>query len=341
MMATTKNTHRPRAHRGPALAAALLAGIVTLALPSSTFARPSLIGLEAELQQVVDGLCHGDPALCGLAAPLSVAGQIDFDAGTYIADFAELRFSLTHAALGAFDFEDLEITVDTSGLGAQLSAELAAITVFSKVDIVVPNPSGPGNVTILSLGKAVIESIGLAADGSWTPMTLDFTAATYAWLGATSAWDQVLSSGSGCTAPNGEKHVALAGNDASLLNPGEVEADFGLAVAKPFGASTTVGFNYRRVPAASSACLLRHTAQAPNFEASFSRLSPLSDLFATPLPEEIVDVKTSTIHTYDLLISGSDYQEEILLQSITADLTTKTFNPGTGVETSSTTLALP
>lgn len=320
---------------------ALLAFCVALALPASTLARPSLIGLEADLQQVLDGLCHGDPALCGKAAPLSVVGQIDFDSGAIVADFAELVFAFGTPGAGGFAFENLQITVDTSGLSAPLSGDLASGTTFPTVDIIVPNPSGPGDVTILALQTVGIRSMELVAGGSFTAMELDFTKVQYSWLGQSSDWDIQFNTGGGCTVAPGEKHVALNGNDPSLLNAGEVEADFGLGVSRPPLAAATLTFSHTRESVASSPCHLRHAATGATFEAVFSRLSPLSDTFATQLIEEGIDVKLSLIDSYTLSISARGFEERIELESISADLTTKTFNPITGAETSSSTQSLP
>jgi len=306
---------------------------LALVLPVTTAARPSLIDLESDLQQVVDGLCHGDPALCGLAAPSTVAGQLDFD-GTFALDFTSATFGFDVG--GTLSFDSLTATVDSSGLTAQLVIDLSTPKVYGVLRVIVPNPSGPGTTSILVLQNAVLQSVGSDSSGSGVALELAFDVAEMKWMGASSLWNQGTATGSGCTLGGGEQHVALAGNPASLLAPGEVEAGYSLFLASGGGTS----FQYDRAPVASSACVLRTAGSGIGFGDSFHRLSPLSDAFSTQLREESIDFSTAGIDEYTLTIEGASIRESVRYGFTNGLLTTRTFDPGTGSQTGQTQTAI-
>ncbi len=304
--------------------------ILSLLIPISTSARPSLIDLESDLQQVVDGLCHGDPALCGLGAPAVVGGQLDFDSGTFQVDFTSLTFGYTKPGAGAFAFDDLTATVDAAGLAAILVGELASSTIYD-VDVIVPDPSGPGSVILLALQNVRIDDLALSSSGTSAAITLGFTIAQFDWMGSNSSWNQVTSTGSGCTAPGGDKMVALAGNSPSLLAPSEIEVTYFLFIG-PGG----LGFRFGRSPVASSACYLQTVASGTTVADSFSRLSPLSDTFATQLRDESIDFTTALLESYTLTIEGTEMDELVTYGATMGTLTTRTFSPVDGSVTSET-----
>lgn len=313
---------RTRARRTRAGLALLLA----LLLPVSTSARPSLVDLDTDLQQVVDGLCHGDAALCGVAVPASVAGQLDFD-GAFALDFTSVTFGFDVA--GSLTFDSLSATVDASGLSAQLVTDLSTAKLYSKVDVIVPDPSGPGTATILNLQNVILESLSGDSSGGLVTLELVFAIAEMKWMGASSLWNQVGGVGSGCTLSGGEQHVALAGSSASLLAPGEVEAGYALYVASPGG----VAFQYDRAPVASSACLLRTAGAHITVGDSFHRLSPLSDTFSAQLRAESIDFSSALIGEYTLVIEAASMRESVRYGTLSGLLTTRTFDPGTGSQT--------
>ena len=295
-----------------------------VALPLPTAARPSLVDLDGDLTRVVDGLCHGDAALCGQAAPTAVAGQLDFDGGSFQLDFRSLRFGYTKPGGGAFGFDDLTATVDTPGLTALLAGELASGTVYD-VDVIVPDPSGPGSLTLLSLQNVTIEDLGVDSSGVTASITLAFTIAQVSWLGMTSSWNEGLSSGAGCIASGGDKHVALAGNPPSLLKPSEIEVDYFLYLA-----GSGLAFSFERAPAASSACYLRAVATGVNLPEGFQRLSPLSETFATALFDETIDFTNGVVESYALTVDGTGMRERFVYAPGIGTLTTRGFSPVDG-----------
>ncbi len=301
----------------------LCVGIATavVALPLPTEARPSLVDLDADLAQVVDGLCHGDAALCGQAAPTTVAGQLDFDAGSFQMDFRSLRFGYTKLGGGSFGFDDLTATVDTPGLTALLVGSVRVSTIYD-VEIIVPDPTGPGSVTLLSLQNVTIEDISVDSSGATASITLAFSVAEISWLGATSSWNVGLSSGAGCIAAGGDKHVALAGNPAILLTPGQIEVSYFL-----FASGPGIGFAFERAPAASSACYLRATATGANVPETVQRMSPLSETFSTPLYDETIEFTNGVHESYALTIEGTEMRERFVYSGSIGTLTTRTFSP--------------
>ena len=324
---TTKRTPLSRIARAGVVVASMLL------LPVATSARPSLVDLDADVQQIVDALCHGDPALCGLAAPAQVGGQLDFDGGTFVTDFTALTFGFSKPVAGMLSFDALEATVDATGLTALLLADLAGSKVYSKVEVIVPNPTpGPATVVLLELTDAVLEQVETDATGASARLRMTFLAAELSWMGLQSGWDGFLSSGSGCTAPGGEQHVALAGSSASLLAVGEVEAEYGLTVPS----LGTVGFQLTRAPVATSACTLRTTGSGTTLADSFHRLSPLSDTFGSQLRDESVDFSTALITDYSLHLEHGEMRETVTYDAVAGQLTTRTFDPGTGAQTGQT-----
>lgn len=301
-----------------------LALCLALGLPLSTWARPSLLDLESDLGQVVGGLCGGDPAQCGAAPVPAVAGQLDFDGGTYALDFRTLHFAFSRPSGGVLSFESLTVTADTAGSAALLSADLLAGKSYAVLDVVVPDPSGPGSTTLLSLQDAVLTSLDLASSGTLATLVLQFQGATTSWMGVSSSWSTVTGTGSGCTAPSGEQHVALAGNPPSLLGVGEVEAEYGLSLTPPPAAP---GFGYTRSPVLTSACYLRTAGSGSTVADDFHRLSSLSATFATQLREESVEISSASITGYALSIEGSAFSETVTLGSVSGQLVTRTFSP--------------
>jgi hypothetical protein len=302
--------------------------VLTLLFPLSTAARPSLVDLDGDLQQVVDGLCHGDPALCGQPAPASVAGQLDFDSGTFVLDFTSLHFGYAKPVGGAFAFDDLTATVDSAGLSAILAGELASSTVYD-VEVIVPDPSGPGNVTLLALQNATLEELTLDASGTSAQLRVAFTIAQLSWMGSSSSWNEGLGSGSGCTAPGGDKHVSLAGNPASLLGPGEIDVFYSV-----FLSGSGLGFEWSRAPIASSACYLRTVASGTSIPQDFHRLSPLSETFASQLRDESIDFSVAVVESWGLTIEGGEMRERVVYGSTTGTLTSRSFSPVDGSLTS-------
>lgn len=299
------------------------------------WARPSLIVQEAELQQVIDGLCHGDPALCGLSAPLVVAGQLDFD-GLFQADFFDLTFGFVKNNPGALAYEELTASVDASEIGTMLTQVALSVMSLGTVTVVVPDPQGPGNVAILELTNAFITSID-SSGGRATTVKLGFEKANYSWLGSTSEWDQNMGTGAGCTIPNGESNVARNGTSVPL-GPGDREAEFAFGITPPL---PQLGFELTRTPRSTSACVLRHAATAVNLDVDVHRLSPLSDTFATQLREQSLEITNSKVGDYQLHIVGTEFTETIEIDITASQLTTRTFNPGNGNEDSSITVGVP
>jgi hypothetical protein len=312
-------------------------------LPTAVFARPSLVDMDTNLQQLVDALCHGDPALCGLPAPNVVAGQVDLDNGLATVDFSELTFGFSRPlGGGSLSYDRVVATVDTAGQTAQLVDETGSGTNFSKVEIIVPDLQGPGNTTILTLESVVIRKLGVDEGPGWTSIELEFVKAMYAWLGNQSDYDQLSQTGNGCTVPNGEQHVALNGNAPSLLGPGELEASFGLVVTTMGGGGGLVPtIESTRDLGSTSSCWLRHVSTSQNVDTDFHRLSPLSDTFATQLREESFETNTAAVFDYELSLRGATLTERIQLDLGAAVLTTRTFNPATGAQTGAHSFPVP
>jgi len=315
-------------HLGGGAARAIL-GVLLLLLPGAASAqgRPSLVDLDATLDQVVNGLCNGDASSCGTTPVTPVAGQIDF--GLFQADFSSLRFAMTKPSGGSAVIEDVSVTVDVAAMTAIVVERLSAGWIFANVTAVVPDPSGPGNTTIFDFFNAVLQSIDVTSDGSRVELVFGVEQATYSWLGASSSFDQLTGAVGGCVVPGGEKHVALAGNDSSLLGPGDIEASFGL-MFDTSGGPVTQAFRYARPPTATSACLLRTVGNAVSLVANFDRLSPLSDTFGMQLAEETVDITSSTIATYELVIDGASMDETLMLDLTSGKITSREFNPVDG-----------
>jgi len=308
--------------------------LVAVLLAGAAWSRPSLIDNAAQLQQIISGLCHGDAALCGLPAPLVFAGQVNF--GVYKGDFFELSFGYDKPVLGQLAFIPLTVTMNTALFESQLTDDLLNATVHNGVTVQVPDPTGPGQLTLLELDGVVVTSVDTTG-GSNAIVSLTFTKATMDWLGEDAVWDAGMMTGGGCFVPSSEQHVALRGNDASLLAGGEIEADFSLGVAAP----SSLSFALERKIGLTSPCYLQHTGFGINLLVDVHRLSPLSDTFATQLREQSLQVTTSTVTAYRLQISGTDLDEVITVDIGAASLTTRTFNAGTGAETSSDTISLP
>lgn len=310
----------------------ILLALALLALPeAATAQRPSLLDLDATLDQVVNGLCNGDASTCGTTPTPAVAGQIDILSGTYVLDFTDLSFGLLSPGL-SFAFEFLVATVDTEDTTALLLDPVITGQTIASLDVRVPDPQGPGDVTVLRVMDVRLESLDVDGSSSLAVLKLSFSEAEFTWLGAMSGWDDTAGTASGCQVAAGEKHVALAGNDPSLLGAGDVEAGFAFG-AQTMGVPT---LSYTRASVASSPCYLRSTAQQQDPQPILRRLSPLSDTFGTQLHAETVDLTSSSIESYRLSIDASGLLDTIVLDGPpTGKLTTKTFDAGTGVETGS------
>jgi len=316
--------------RRPGVLALLSLGLALAPLGAAHAQRPSLVDLDTTVDQVVDGLCNGDASTCGATPQTPVAGQIDFG-GLFAGDFSRLRFAITKPSGGPASIGEVEVSMDPTPLTAVVVDRLAAGFTFGSVVATVPNPSGPGSVPILTFSDAVLVSAEVSSDGSRAALTFSVGAVAASWLGSQSSYDQGTQAAAGCTVPPGERHVALAGNDGSLLGPADIEADFALGFSTSGGPLTTA-FSYGRVPVASSACLVRTVATAVNLQAEFHRLSPLSDTFATALEEETVEITSAVATSHELLIEGTTIRESIALDVSAGKLTSREFDPGTGAE---------
>lgn len=324
-------------HRGPvarerheaprfAIAAALAALLCAALAPPPAAARPSLIDLDADLTQVIDGLCGGDPATCGTTPALPVAGQIDFD-GQFQVDFVSLRFGYDKPMGGAFAFRRTAVMLDRTSVTTALFSGLLTATNYSAVTVQVPDPvSPPGNTVILTLEDAKVRSVDTGS-GPQPSLELEFRKATYSWLGSVASWTTQFGVGNGCTVPSGLEYIALAGNSPGLLNPGELEASYGFGSSVPTGGgSASFSFSFGGTPDAQSPCYLRTTGNAGNVDADFHRLHPDSDALGMQLREETLDLTTSVVTSYELLIEGTSLSETTVVAPGSGELRTTTFD---------------
>ncbi len=315
---------------------ALLAA-VAVAGPASAD-RPSLIDLQATLDQVVSGLCDGDPATCGPAA-MPAVGTLTFAPGTTnesVLPLVDLSLSIDNtivcspncAYAGQGSFSPVSATVEQTSQAALLISLLASGALVA-ANVSVPTVGG-GTLDLLFTGAA-LTSFAAADTPGRAQLGFAYQQISLQWQGGVSGWNLTTATGSGCTVPAGEVHVDLAGNAASGLNPGEIEATYTFGVAASGGSHPALAFG-RRPP---NPCYLRGTAARQIVSMTFDRLWSQDDAFANRQSVETVDVVNALIDRWELRLASGVVGEAIDLLLADGTLTTRAFDSGTGKQTGS------
>lgn len=314
--------------------------LLLLLLPGDGHAqgRPSLVDLDARLTQVVDGLCAGDASTCGIASGVPVAGQVDLDGGALVVDFHTLTFAFDHPSGSSASFDLVQVEIAANEFVPILLDWIDTQLTLNDLTVLVPDSKGGGSVTMLTFGTVTLQRLESTGANGRATLHFAFRDVTFDWLGSTSSWDSVLSTGSGCTV-SAPAYVSLAGNDSALLGPGEHAVDpfaFGL-YAPVGGGQASTSFEFSGPPNAVSACLLQTGAGGGAITPTFDRLSPLSGTLSTALKEHTVQATSGSIASYRLDIEGATLRESVTLQLGAGSITSRTFDPTTGAQQTAST----
>jgi hypothetical protein len=305
--------------------------------------RPSLIDLQATLDQVVTGLCNGDSATCGVAVPAAAAGQLIFDPGgpdEAILSLVELDLTIdpnlnctaTCVAASAPVLEDVTATVLSSEASGSLLAALVT-TAFPIAHVVVPNPAGGGTVLALRLFNPLLEQLTHSSTPGRSDLRFTATRVRFDWLSSTSEWNFATGTGTGCTVPASEAHVELAGNPTSALLSGEIAAVYGLGVeGTGGGADPTLAV--RRAP--PNACHLRGAASTQLMKPRYDRLWARDAEFPARQSVETLDVGAGWVDRWTLHVRSGVLAESIEMIPLSGTLDLRTFDDTTGAEVSNT-----
>ena len=305
--------------------------------------RPSLLDLQAAVEGLVS---PAPPAVVGEIRLQPVGGG----AGT------ELRLGLVDLALSAqrspvspggfsTDFDPVRVTVAQSASGALLSARLLS-GAPQTVAVRVPDVDSPRGdlIDILFFQNAVLEKVEDAALQGRIAFELSYETVRFEWRGTGWGWDLVTNTaitGLGCNAAAiDEAHVDLAGNAATQLQPGEIQATHRLLLAPPPAPPV---FSYTRKPA--NACYLRAITVGDVSElidATFDRLWSQDEQFGGRQSVETIDLSATLLRRWTLRIASGEVLEDVELPLFpssgfvqgTGVQTLRDFDPATGAETS-------
>jgi hypothetical protein len=226
------------------LAGAAIALACLLLTPASAGAqgRPSLVTLDQQLGQVVDGLCGGDASQCG-APPAVANGRIEVDANSpspVVLDLVDLEMTVDvslacgatpSCSPGAPVFREARATVVVPATAvARLGAAIVGGVAHHRVDVVLYNPQLASDERLLRFENAPItrleqtEVAGRYLLG-WEPALSELTV----------SWNGLPAAGECIFELDGDPLVDLAGMDPSVLDPepDAVAATLALQVKRP------------------------------------------------------------------------------------------------------------
>jgi hypothetical protein len=233
-------------------------------------------------------------------------------------------------------FRWVEATVLSSeATSLLLGAMNSGATAYPVVHAVVPNPSGPGEVTAMLFFAPDLRDIRQSHVSGRTVVTFSAVRIRFQWLSTVSEWDVVLESGSGCTVPANEAHVELSGNPPTELAGGEIES------VHTFGVEASgVGGVLRVDRKPPNACQLRGAASVQLITPRYDRLWTRDSEFPLRQSVETLQLGSSGVHVYTLRIRSGVVTEQITIVPASATLETRSFDEATGAEVSSTTVPL-
>jgi len=320
----------------------LLVTLLLFGAAAPAFAdRPSLIGLQATVDQVVNGLCNGDAATCGTTPVTPAVGTLIFDAAKLA-----LPLGLVDLSMSASRGIDCSSSpcIPTSGASASpVFVTVLQDSSIAKVGTVIMHSAAisqvevelPGEGVVLHFENTYFTSMVPADDAGRVKLQFVYGLVHFEWKGGIVEWNAPAQQVNGCGVDPSQAHVDLAGNATGNLAPDEVEATFGMQLtASPPSFYPLVSF--RRQP--PDPCYLFVIAKTPPeyFEAKLERLWTANDAFPSERQAvETIELQTAFAQSWQLSIASGALSEKIGLVVQTGRDTHRTFDPNTGQELTS------
>lgn len=300
--------------------------------------RPSLIDMQATVDQVVTGLCEGDAATCGTSPPAPAVGTIVLDPNKPVPlELVELSLSVSRpfncnpvcAPGGSTSFLGVSATVLQGKSAGLLTLYVLNGNSTGQVEVALP-----GEGRVLTFHDVIIESISQADEHGRVDIQFQFSYIRVEWQGKEALWNLTTQNGYGCHVDHVYTHVDLAGNSPANLLQQEYEAAYTMAV-QPFNATFVRRVSLTRSPP-DPCYLTRITGMGSglSFEVSFERLWESNDEF--PIARQAIDsiiLTDAFIETWQLIIRSGEVTEHVGLIIQTGSATFREFDPATGAET--------
>jgi hypothetical protein len=319
-----------------------LIGLTVLAATPAFAQRPSLLDLQAALEELVS---PSPPAPVGEIVLTPVGGG---DADELRLDLVDLALSAQSVANGlSFDieFDPLRVTVPQSAKGGVLAARFLS-GAPQTVRVFLPNVDSPRDppLEVLVFQNAVLQGVEDTAIPGRIAFELSYATVTLSWGDTGWGWDVEINMSiprPGCDPlPSGEAHVDLAGNAATQLQPGELESTHRLTLAQPPAPSV---FSFTRKPA--NACYLRVLAisdPSAAIDMTFDRLWSQDEEFGGRQSVETIELVDVILRSWTFRIASGEVLEDVELPAVgtsgvfigTGVQTLRDFDPATGAETS-------
>ena len=342
----------------PAMVFGLLAAwaILWVATPAVSQGRPSLVDLDAELGQVVDGLCNGDAALCGMTQLPSLGGRVVFDPGAgkdeIDVPLQSLELVIETLGTGKNLIEKLDFIAEASEPLSALTERVFQATTIPSVEVYVPDPVGAGETKVLTFTSVIVTGVEIDESAQERRrISLALVAIQFDWLSSSSSWDFEFNIGSsGC--PDERPQISLQGNPASVLDGDEEPTTFDFMVTRPLPGSIGSGGGGPVFDAALVAtrtptrtCLMTTATGAATYIDPYVQLWTRASEFTFPPAKRAFELEEDggswEFEKYSILIDGGTVRERLQLDANGQFLmTTRSYDPVNGNETDTNQVSL-